>query len=182
MPFFPVKSYEIKSSAKPSDIVATLSAHVQPLPIVTRLGGHKTFAGSVSETGFRFVRVGENRNSFRPTVLGKFLSSNQLTIVQITIKHDAFYFIPLAIMFFSFVAFSLNSLLPFLTAVSSNNAQEIQKYLSPPHLLFLLSPIAMLFIGYISPVVLFETEANAAKRELAEILAPFILKPEYSSQ
>ena len=178
MPLFPVNSYEIKSLAKPSEIVSTLNTHVQPLPIVTRLGGHKAFAGSVSETGFRFIRVGENRNSFRPTVLGKFLSSHQFTIVHVTIKHDAYYFIPLAIICLSFVAFSFNSLLPFLAAFSSNNAQEIQKYLSPPHIYFLLSPIAMLFIGYVLPVVLFESEATAAKKELAEILAPFIIKSE----
>lgn len=180
MSLFPVKSYEIKSSTKPSEIVETLSAHVQPLPIVTRPGGHKTFAGSVSETGFRFVRVGKSRNSFRPTVSGKFLSLNQSTTIYVTIKHDTYYFVPLAIVFFAFAVLSLDSLLPFLTAVSNINHLEIQKYLSPPHILFLLSSIAMLFTGYILPIALFETEANAAKMELARILTPFILKSDYS--
>ncbi len=91
MSLFSVKNYEFKLLARPSEIVAALRLHVQPFPIITRLGGHKTFAGSVSETGFRFVRVGETRNSFRPTVLGKFSTDAQGTTINITIKHDAFF-------------------------------------------------------------------------------------------
>ena len=176
MPFLPVSSYEIKSSAKPSEIVALLNTHVQPFPIVTRLGGHKTFSGSVSENGFRFIRVGENRNSFRPTVSGTFHSSPQFTTVQVTIKHDAFFFIPLAIMFLLFCSFSLsNSVLPLLNGFLSNNPQEIQNYLALPHIFFLFSPIVLLFIGYFFALVFFESEAESAKKELAKILAPLIL-------
>ncbi len=179
MPLFPVSSYEIKSLAKPSEIVAVLNTHVQPFPIVSRLGGHKTFSGSVSETGFRFIRVGENRNSFRPTVSGTFQLSPQFTTIRVTIKHDAYFFIPLAIMFLLFCSFSLsNSVLPLFTALLSNNTQEIQKYLSLPYLFFLLSPIALLFIGYFFALAFFEGEADSAKKELAKILGPLILKSE----
>jgi hypothetical protein len=178
MPFLPVSSYEIKSSAKPSEIVALLNTHVQPFPIVTRLGGHKTFSGTVSENGFRFIRVGENRNSFRPTVSGNFQVSPQFTTIRVTIKHDAFFFIALAIMFLLFCSFSLsNSALPLLMAFLSHNTQEIQYYLSPPNLFILFSPIALLLIGYFFAWVFFESESDSAKRELANILAPLILNP-----
>jgi hypothetical protein len=178
MSIFPANSYKLKSLAKPSEIASVLSAHVQPLPIVTRLGGHKTFAGSVSETVFRFVRVGETRNSFRPTIIGEFSADSQGTTINITIKHDAYFFIPLLIMFLLFASFSLqNSLIPLIIAFVGNNTQEVQKYLSPPFLLFLLSPIAMLFIGYFFGVMFFESEASAATKELTDILSPFTIKP-----
>lgn len=178
MSLLPVKNYEIKLLANPSEIVASLSTHVQPLPIITRLGGHKTFAGSVSETGFRFVRVGETRNSFRPTVSGKFSTNSQGTTISITIKHDAYFFIPLLIIFVIFALISLqNSWIPLIIAFLSNNTQEINKYLSPPFLFSLLSPIVLLFIVYLFGILFFESEANAAQKELADILEPFTIKP-----
>ena len=63
-------------------------------PVVTRLGGYKSFAGSMSETGFRFIRVGDNRNSFRPTVSGTFSTDSEFTVLDITIKHDAYFLSP----------------------------------------------------------------------------------------
>ena len=183
MSFFPVNTYKVRSLAKPSEIISVLSKHVQPFPVVTRLGGHKTFAGSISGTGFRFVRVGEYRNSFRPTISGTFSTDSEFTVLDITIKHDAYFFIPLIAMSFIFVFGILNVvMLPLLTALISNNSQEIHKYLSPPYLLFLLSPLGVPFIGYIFGAALFDGEAYSAEKELSEILAPFIIKPEKHKQ
>lgn len=183
MPFFPVNTYKVRSLAKPSEIISVLSKHVQPFPVVTRLGGHKTFAGSISDTGFRFVRVGENRNSFRPTILGTFSTDSEFTVLDITIKHDAYFFIPMIIMSFVFVFGILNvAALPLLAALASNNSQDLHKYLSPPYLLFLLSPLSVPFIGYIFGAAFFDGEAYFAEKELSEILAPFIIKPEISSR
>src|SRR5512145_2281818 len=171
MSFFPVNTYKLRSLAKPSEIIAVLSKHVQPFQIVTRLGGHKTFAGSISEKGFRFVRVGDNRNSFRPTVSGIFSIDSEFTIVDITIKHDAHFFIPMIVMFFIFVFGILNIvLLPLLVALVNNNSQEVQKYLSPPYLLFLLSPLGVPFISYIFGAAFFDGEAYLAEKELSQIL------------
>jgi hypothetical protein len=182
MSFVPVNTYKVRSLAKPSEIVAVLSKHVQGLPIVTRLGGHKTFAGSISETGFRFVRVGDNRNSFRPTISGTFSSDSEFTIIDITIKHDAYFYVPLIIMFFLFMFPVLNStLLPLLVALLNNNPQEIHKYLSSPYSLYLLSPFGVVFIGYFLGAAFFDSEAYLAEKDLTEILAPFIIKPETST-
>jgi len=182
MSLVPVNTYKVRSLAKPSEIIAALGKHVQGFPIVTRLGGHKTFAGSISETGFRFVRVGDNRNSFRPTISGTFTSDSEFTIIDITIKHDAYFYVPLIIMFFLFMLPVLAStLLPLFIALLANNPQEIHKYLSPPHSLYLLSPFGVVFLGYFLGAAFFDSEAHLAERDLTEILAPFIIKPETST-
>ncbi len=81
-------------------------------------------------------------------------------------------------MFLLFCLFSLSNSVPsLLTAFLSNNTREIEKYLSLPYLLFLLRPIALLFIGYFFALVFFEGEAKSAKKELAEILSPLLLNP-----
>jgi len=182
MSFFPILRYNLRSSAKPSDLTALLGNHVQSWPIITRLGGHKVFAGTVTETGFHIVRVGSTRNSFRPTLFGDFSPAGQYTIIKVTIKYSANFFVPFIIMFFLFFFFfSLQEALPLLYAILRSNSQETLRYLSPPSLFFLLSPLAVPLLGYLFSWLFFASEANSAKNELAEILSPVSEEPSVTS-
>ena len=178
MPFLPVRSYLLKSFAKPSEIVAVLKMHVQPFSIVNRFDGHKPFSGSVSEYSFQFIRTGAIGNFFRPAVSGVLQLSPQFTVIRITIQHDTYFFIPSAIIFLLFCLFSVSSsALPLLVAFFSKNFQGMQKYLSLPYLLLLLSPIAILAICYILAWAAFDSEAKRLESELAKILAPLVVGP-----
>ena len=94
MQILPVRRYEIKSLAKPSEIAAILSPHVEPYALFPGRGQHRTFSGAVSETGFRFVHIGASGKTFpfHPTISGRFIPSAQRTTIRITIKHDAFFY------------------------------------------------------------------------------------------
>ncbi len=181
MPIFPVMRYELWSSEKPSELAVALSKHTQSWPIITRLGGHKVFAGTVTETGFQLVRVGHNRNSFRPTLFGVFLPDDQSTLIRVTIRHSPYFFVAVAIFFLLFTYLCLQEVaLPLLFAALRNDTQEMLQYLSPPSLFFLLSPIAVLLLSYIFSWLVFSSEAKVAKSELAEILSPLNTEPEKS--
>ena len=178
MSFLPILRYDLRSSAKPSELITLLGNHVQSWPIITRLGGHKVFAGTVTDSGFRIVRVGSTRNSFRPTLFGVFSPAGQYTIIRVTIRHSAIFFVPLIIMFLLFfLYFSLQEVLPLLYAILRSDTQDVLRYISPPSLYFLLSPLAVLLLGYLFSWIFFSSEANAAKNELAEILSPGCEEP-----
>jgi hypothetical protein len=185
MSIFPVNTYSVRSRAKPSEIVAGLSRHVQPFPYVRVLPGriqeHKAFWGTISETGFRLVRISNARNSFRPTIYGSFSSDSEFTILRITIKHGVYFFISMIFVFLVAVLAIYNvALLPLLVALFSNRLQDIQTYLSPPYSYYLLVPFAALFFGYFLNVAFFESEAHLAERELSKILEPFFIKTDTS--
>jgi len=178
MRFFPVKSYELESLAKSSEIAAILSEHVQDHPLTFPFVKHKTFYGSVSDTGFRIVRVDRNRNSFRPPVLGTFNSSPKLTTIHVTIKHDVYSFMPVIIISALIIMFVCQFLAIPLLSAHSSNFQEMATYLSSFCLYFLIALGVFLFIGYLTALVFFESEATIAKIELAIIFAPIIFHPD----
>jgi hypothetical protein len=174
--------YELRSSVKPSELVATLGEHVQPWSIIyRRMNGHKTFVGAITETGFQLVRIGHNRNSFRPTLYGIFFPDGQSTLIQVTIRHSNYYFATIIVFFLFLVYLCLHeAALPFLFDVLHNNTQEILLYFSVPVLLFWVGPIAFLLLSYILLWLFFSSEAEAAKSELAKILSPLDIEAEKS--
>ena len=185
MSLFPVNTYRVRSLAKPSEIVAVLSKHVQPFPYVRVTPGpvqeHKIFWGTISETGFRLARISDARNSFRPTIHGDFSSDSEFTILRITIKHGVYFFTS-AIFAFLVAALAIYNveLLPLLVALFSNNAQGVQTYLSPPYSYYLLIPFAAVFFVYFLNVAFFESEAHLVERELSKILEPFVITTDIS--
>jgi hypothetical protein len=178
MPFLPVRTFMVKSLAKPADIAAALKMHVQPLSMVNRFEGHKAFFGSVSEYDFRLIRVGKNRNPFRPAASGALMVSPKFIVIRVTIQHDVLFFAPLAIAFLFYCLLSVStSALPLVVAILSNNFQDVQRHSSLPYLLLLVSPIALLAIGYILSWAAFESEANHLEGELTKIFVPLMVEP-----
>ena len=180
MQLFPVRRYEIKSLAKPSEIAAILSAHVEPYSLFPGKGRHKAFSGSVSETGFRFVHIGASGKTFpfHPTISGRFIPSAQRTTIRITIKHDAFFFIPVAVISVLFCLISLPMVGVLLFAGHFSNTQIVQMILPLLCLLFLSVPA----ISYLSALSFFQGEVISAGHQLANIFDPILLKPDNSSR
>ena len=176
MQLFPVRRYEIKSLAKPSEIAAILSPHVEPYALFPGRGQHRTFSGAVSETGFRFVHIGASGKTFpfHPTISGRFISSAQRTMIRITIKHDSYFFIPVAVISVLFCLISLPMVGVLLFAGHFSNLQLIQIILPVLCLLFLSVPA----VSYFAAVSFFQGEIASATHQLANIFAPILLKPE----
>jgi hypothetical protein len=176
MNIFPVVRYEIKSSAKPAEIAAFLSTHVRPYATYTRGDEHKTFTGSVSESGFRVVlsrKKFERISANRPSVSGDFRLSSESTIIDVTIKYDSYPFLIPFVIFIIVIA-SLNfqdNLLQLLEAFSTHNIIGVLNYFPP-----LLAPFSFMIIVYIALLISLGIHAYFAKERLEEILAPLINK------
>jgi len=174
MSIFPVVKFELQSSEKPSDLAARLSKYVQVPSIILYWRPHKTFAGTVTETSFQLIRIGSSRNSFRPTVFGEFIITDQSTIIRVTIKHHISLFI--AIVFFSLFFLNMSlwviGLSIFPTLIRSGT-YDMQQLVAPPLIVFLLFPIIVPILLFATTWLSFPSEAKAYKNELVNILSIF---------
>ena len=89
MKFWPCDSFEIETTMSPEDIVASLSAKVEPRKLV-RLTGfsshHAEFEGHISPDGFKITRILSYRNSFVPVITGRFLPRGSGTKIAIRMR------------------------------------------------------------------------------------------------
>ncbi|MEQ8462448.1 WD40 repeat domain-containing protein [Coleofasciculus sp. E1-EBD-02] len=171
MQLLPYSSLTLKSNEPLPDVINKLNAHIEAPKTFrwTFSRNHAPYAGRISSDGFEVRRIIHHRNSFLPTIRGRFESGSQGTVIRITMRLH-----PLVIGFlvFWYLTWYSATIPLFLWSIFSGDVVIVQG------LLFLGLPIVVLFTFWCS----FWYEANRSHRELTQIIQGEPLEPPNSSR
>lgn len=157
MAFIPYEHLEIQTSLALDEAVAGISKIVEPKKLFRNPfnRNHAAFQGEVRPDGFKISRIIHYRNSFLPTVNGRFEPSSVGTRVAVTMTlHPSV--IAFGVLWFGMVGlFGGAFLLAALTARQFDPA--------------MLIPVGMFVFGYLLFTLSFKWEARKARATLIEL-------------
>ena len=173
MRLLPIMTYELRAAATPAELADLLRSHTEPARPFVRLGRLKPFWGRVDSSGFRITRVGRTRNFFRPTVHGTFQDAGGSSTVRISINHDPWVFIVVALFSLFFAGVCQRTAIPLIPSMVPTEAAGAFKALLP-----LLAIVGLLLFTLAISWLEFPSEANAAKKELDRLLLQISTSPQ----
>ena len=170
MQLLPYHTFTLKTHEPLPDVIDKLNAHIEAPKTFrwTFSRNHAPYAGRISSDGFEVRRIIHYRNSFLPTIRGRFESGSQGTVIRITMRLH-----PLVIGFLVFWYFTwYSATIPlFFFGIFSGDVVIVEG------LLFLGLPIFVLLTFWCA----FWYEANRSRRELTQIVRGEPLDPPNSS-
>jgi hypothetical protein len=162
----PKDSFTIETTATIPQLVEAFQAQVEPRKLL-RWGwsrDHKLFEGEVSESGFSISRIIHYRNSFRPTITGRFEPGMAGTDVKIEQQLPPFVIL--------FALLWTGIMLQFLCVGVRGliESPDALREIGP----FLLLPFGMMLFLVLMTQFGFWMEARKSRAALEEILAPYM--------
>ncbi len=157
MNIFPYYRTEIILSATPKQLVEHLQNYIEPWDPIAIYRQHKLFRGAISDSGFNMTHIPMHRNSFGPTVYGKFIPVETQTKIIIESRPQALFYPTIIFMFLFTLLVSWN------TFWGSDTAQSLT----------ILIPIGTVFIFYIVVWAAFETGTDYIINEFKKITKEF---------
>lgn len=172
MRLLPMMTYEIRAAATPAELAGLLQSQLEPARPFLRLSSLKPFCGRVDLDGFRITRVGRTRNFFRPTVYGTFEAADRSTTVRISIHHEPWIFVVVALFSLFFAAICQRTAIPFVSAmVAGEPTSSFKAALS------VLAIVGIFLFAFSVSWLEFPSEASAVKEELDQLLDAVSIGP-----
>ncbi|PHJ58540.1 hypothetical protein VF14_26730 [Nostoc linckia z18] len=153
MKVLPYNTFTISTPDSLPVVLQRLNAKVEPIKAFRFSRKHAPYQGSISEQGFQISRIIHYRNSFLPTIKGRFKVESHQTMIHIEMSIH-----PFVVAFLGFWFFCWYGAVVPITLTDAMPKGML--------LVFLGMPILMLFVFWLA----FWLEANRSRTELTQII------------
>lgn len=165
MRFFPLEYLIYESELSESVIKNNISHNIEPkktFRIGLKNNQSKPYEGYLKENTFKIKRIINNKNSFRPIIIGEISQICGSTQIKVKMRMYIIAYIFMTI-WFGGVGFGLITLLK--SCIDENKFEPA-----------IFVPLGMLLAGYLMMIVSFKFESRKSKNDLEEILNSKLIK------